>query len=270
MPRIDFVTLFPDMVRGALEHSILGRAASAGLVEFRAVSPRDYCYDQHKKVDDTPYGGHPGMLIKAEPVALAIEELIPISAGAWAGETVEVEAPERSDGRRFHYYFKTNEIGKIIGPSSVVDLHKQSIAIIFTEPSGIPFKQENAKELAQYDQVVFVCGHYEGIDHRAEEAYATHVFSIGDYVLTNGELPALVMADAITRLLPGVLGAAESLEEDSFSGQGLSAPNYTKPPVWRGREVPEVLRSGDHKKIQDWRDTEGEKRTRERRPDLLP
>ncbi len=226
MPRIDFVTLFPDMVRGALEHSILGRAASAGLVEFRAVSPRDYCYDQHKKVDDTPYGGHPGMLIKAEPVALAIEGLLPPDPTAHA--------------------------------------------VIFTEPSGIPFKQENAKELAQYEQVVFVCGHYEGIDHRAEETYATHVFSIGDYVLTNGELPALVMADAITRLLPGVLGAAESLEEDSFSGQGLSAPNYTKPPVWRGKEVPEVLRSGDHKKIEEWRRVEGEKRTRERRPDLLP
>ena len=226
MPRIDFVTLFPDMVRGALEHSILGRAASAGLVEFRAVSPRDYCYDQHKKVDDTPYGGHPGMLIKAEPVALAIEGLLPPDPTAHA--------------------------------------------VIFTEPSGIPFKQENAKELVQYEQVVFVCGHYEGIDHRAEETYATHVFSIGDYVLTNGELPALVMADAITRLLPGVLGAAESLEEDSFSGQGLSAPNYTKPPVWRGKEVPEVLRSGDHKKIEEWRRVEGEKRTRERRPDLLP
>ena len=226
MPRIDFVTLFPDMVRGALDHSILGRAASAGLVEFRAVSPRDYCYDQHKKVDDTPYGGHPGMLIKAEPVALAIEGLLPPDPTAHA--------------------------------------------VIFTEPSGIPFKQENAKELAQYEQVVFVCGHYEGIDHRAEETYATHVFSIGDYVMTNGELPALVMADAITRLLPGVLGAAESLEEDSFSGQGLSAPNYTKPPVWRGKEVPEVLRSGDHKKIEEWRRVEGEKRTRERRPDLLP
>ena len=214
------------MVRGALEHSILGRAASAGLVEFRAVSPRDYCYDQHKKVDDTPYGGHPGMLIKAEPVALAIEGLLPPDPTAHA--------------------------------------------VIFTEPSGIPFKQENAKELAQYEQIIFVCGHYEGIDHRAEETYATHVFSIGDYVLTNGELPALVMADAITRLLPGVLGAAESLEEDSFSGQGLSAPNYTKPPVWRGKEVPEVLRSGDHKKIEEWRRVEGEKRTRERRPELLP
>jgi tRNA (guanine37-N1)-methyltransferase len=226
VPRIDFVTLFPDMVRGALDHSILGRAASAGLVEFRAVSPRDYCYDQHKKVDDTPYGGHPGMLIKAEPVALAIEGLLPPDPTAHA--------------------------------------------VIFTEPSGIPFKQENAKELAQYEQITFVCGHYEGIDHRAEETYATHVFSIGDYVLTNGELPALVMADAITRLLPGVLGAAESLDEDSFSGQGLSAPNYTKPPVWRGKEVPEVLRSGDHKKIEEWRRVEGEKRTRERRPDLLP
>lgn len=253
VPRIDFVTLFPDVVRGALEHSILGRAAVAGLVHFSAVSPRDYCYDQHKKVDDTPYGGHPGMLIKAEPVALAIERLV-VSANRGGGE--RFISTKFEDG-----HLETRPAGWEC-PSST--------AIVFTEPSGVPFKQKNAKELAQYERVVFVCGHYEGIDHRAEETYATHVFSIGDYVLTNGELPALVMADAITRLLPGVLGAAESLEEDSFSGQGLSAPNYTKPPVWRGREVPDVLRSGDHKKIDEWRRVEGEKRTRERRPDLLP
>lgn len=244
MPRIDFVTLFPDMVRGALEHSILGRAASAGLVEFRAVSPRDFCYDQHKKVDDTPYGGHPGMLIKVEPVALAIDSILrsPPESEPQSPDPLPLQEGVRGRGT----------------------------AIVFTEPSGIPFHQSHAHELASFEQIIFVCGHYEGIDHRAEEAFATHVFSIGDYVLTNGELPALVMADAVTRLLPGVLGAAESLEEDSFSGQGLSAPNYTKPPVWRGREVPEVLRSGDHKRIEEWRRAEGEKRTRERRPDLWP
>ena len=255
VPRIDFVTLFPDVVRGALEHSILGRAASAGLVQFSAVSPREYCYDPHKKVDDTPYGGHPGMLIKVEPVALAIRELVP-------------SKPKESQGT--YYYIQASETGELRRDDWGGWERPETTAIVFTEPSGIPFKQENAKELAQYDQIVFVCGHYEGIDHRAEQAFATHVFSIGDYVLTNGELPALVMADAITRLLPGVLGASESLEEDSFSGQGLSAPNYTKPPSWRGMEVPEVLRSGDHKKIEDWRRVEGEKRTRERRPDLLP
>lgn len=236
------------MVRGALGHSILGRAASAGLVEFRAVSPRDYCYDQHKKVDDTPYGGHPGMLIKVEPVALAIESILQPHSQACSSE--EPQSPD---------------------PLPLQEgVRGDRTAIVFTEPSGIPFTQSHACELASFEQIIFVCGHYEGIDHRAEEAYATHVFSIGDYVLTNGELPALVMADAVTRLLPGVLGAAESLEEDSFSGQGLSAPNYTKPPVWRGREVPEVLRSGDHKRIEEWRRAEGEKRTRERRPDLLP
>lgn len=193
------------------------------------------------------------MLIKAEPVALAIEGLVPSVNEDGGAQFIIVKHEDGSLGTRRSAWEC---------PSST--------AIIFTEPSGIPFKQENASELAQYEQIVFVCGHYEGIDHRAEETYATHVFSIGDYVLTNGELPALVMADAITRLLPGVLGAAESLEEDSFSGQGLSAPNYTKPPVWRGREVPDVLRSGDHKKIDEWRRVEGEKRTRERRPDLLP
>ena len=193
------------------------------------------------------------MLIKVEPVALAIESRA-VSANKGGGACFIITQFE--DG---HLETRPADWER---PSST--------AIVFTEPSGIPFTQSHARELASFEQIIFVCGHYEGIDHRAEEAYATHVFSIGDYVLTNGELPALVMADAVTRLLPGVLGAAESLEEDSFSGQGLSAPNYTKPPVWRGREVPEVLRSGDHKRIEEWRRIEGEKRTRERRPDLLP
>jgi tRNA G37 N-methylase TrmD len=231
------------------------------------------------------------MLIKAEPVALAIEGLVKENPRKWgvaetpvepvglleSHETSASSTPSDDSGgvepgspRRYHYYFSISADGKMQRVDWPRWRRPETTAIVFTEPSGIPFKQENAKELAQYEQVVFVCGHYEGIDHRAEETYATHVFSIGDYVLTNGELPALVMADAITRLLPGVLGAAESLEEDSFSGQGLSAPNYTKPPVWRGREVPDVLRSGDHKKIDEWRRVEGETRTRERRPDLLP
>lgn len=222
--KVDFVTLFPDWVLNSVRQSILLRAERSGLVQFRARSPRDYCYDQHKKVDDAPYGGHPGMLIRAEPVAQAIDQFRSVD---------------------------------------------EKVAVVMTEPSGQPFTQEVAKELKDYDQVIFVCGHYEGIDHRVEEAYATHVLSIGDYVLTNGELPALVMADAIVRLLPGALGNQSSLEEESFENNLLGAPNYTRPEVWRGRSIPEVLKSGDHQKVAKWHREQALKRTQERRPDLL-
>ncbi len=229
MPRVDFVTLFPEMVRPALEHSILGRASAAGLVEFRTANPRDFCHDRHSKVDDKPFGGEPGMLIRAEPVARALEWL---------------ESPKP----------KTQ---------------KPKSAIVLTAPTGRQFDQVAARELASYDQIVFLCGHYEGIDHRIEERFCTHVFSIGDYVLTNGELPALVMADAIVRLLPGVLGSSASLDADSFSDGLLSAPNYTRPETWRGMDVPPVLLSGDHKAIQTWRRTHALTLTRSLRPDLF-
>lgn len=142
-------------------------------------------------------------------------------------------------------------------------------AIVITEPSGTKFEQPQAEELASYDQVIFVCGHYEGIDHRVEETFATHVFSIGDYVLTNGELPAMVMADAVVRLLPGVLGNQSSLEEESFQNNLLGAPNYTRPEVWRGKPIPDVLKSGNHAMIDKWRHEQAKERTKVRRPDLI-
>jgi tRNA (guanine37-N1)-methyltransferase len=224
MRAIDFVTLFPEWIESALSHSIMGRASANGHVQFRTANPRNYCYDPHKKVDDTPYGGHPGMLLKAEPLATAIDSL-----------TIE----------------------------------NANRAIVITEPSGISFVQDHAAELAKYEQITFVCGHYEGIDHRIEETYATHVFSIGDYVLTNGELPALVMADAVVRLLPGVLGNQTSLANESFHNNLLAAPNYTRPEVWRGVSIPDVLKSGHHKEIAKWERDQSVKRTKERRPDLI-
>jgi len=229
VPRVDFVTLFPEMVRPALEHSILGRASSSGLVQFRTVNPRDFCHDRHMKVDDKPFGGEPGMLIRAEPVARALEW---IEGGG-----------EKAGGG--------------------------TVAVVLTAPTGRTFNQASARELASYDQIVFLCGHYEGIDHRIEEKFCTHVFSIGDYVLTNGELPALVMADAVVRLLPGVLGSSASLDADSFSDGLLSAPNYTRPEVWREMAVPPVLLGGDHKVIQKWRRAYALKLTRDHRPDLF-
>ncbi len=225
--RIDFVTLFPEMVLPCLGHSILGRAASRGLVQFGTANPRNYTYDRHAKVDDTPFGGEPGMLIKAEPVALAIDSLLNV--------------PEQS----------------------------HSPAIILTDPAAPLFSQSDASELSALPHLIFLCGHYEGFDHRVKTQLATHAFSIGDYVLTNGELPALVMVDSIVRLLPGVLGSAESLEADSHSEGLLSAPNYTRPEVWRGEEVPEVLRSGNHQAIAEWRRHQALRLTQELRPDLL-
>ena len=221
---VDFVTLFPEMVRASLGHSILGRAASAGIVAFRTANPRDFCHDRHLKVDDRPFGGEPGMLIRAEPVARAVE---------WLGRGAA------------------------------------QAAVVLTAPTGRVFDQAAARELAAFERVVFLCGHYEGIDHRVEEALCTHVLSIGDYVLTNGELPALVMADAMVRLLPGVLGSAASLDADSFSDGLLSAPNYTRPETWRGRGVPAALMGGDHRAIARWRRTQALRLTRELRPDLL-
>ena len=221
MLRVGFVTLFPEMIRPLLEHSILGRAERAGLVEYVFANPRDFCYDPHRKVDDRVYGGGPGMLMKAEPVALALESLAP-SEGA---------------------------------------------AVVMTDPAGALFGQADAEELSQCSEVIFICGHYEGIDHRIE-SLTTHSFSIGDYVLTQGEMPAMVMADATVRLRPGVLGSEDSLLADSFQDGLLSAPNYTRPEVWRGLAVPSVLISGDHAKVAKYQREVAEERTRLRRREL--
>jgi len=226
--RIDFVTLFPAVIQDALGHSIMKRASDAEAVTFGTVNPRDFCYDNHLKVDDVPYGGEPGMLIRAEPVALAIE-------------SIEAD-PEHRSGK---------------------------VAIISTDPTGQRFDQSLASDLSQYDRIVFLCGHYEGIDQRVIDQYATHSVSIGDFILTNGELPALVMADAVVRLLPNVLGSVESLAADSHSDGLLSSPNYTRPEIWRGIPIPEVLKSGNHTAIRRWRRDQALKLTQANRPDLL-
>jgi tRNA (guanine37-N1)-methyltransferase len=226
MPQIDFVTLFPEMIGQALSHSMMLRAQERGAVQFRTSSPRDYCYDRHGKVDDVPFGGEPGMLMRAEPVALAVEAL-----GVHPG--------------------------------------RNGVAVVSTDPTGRRFDQALARELSAMDQVVFLCGHYEGIDQRVIDRYATHSVSIGDFVMTGGELPALVMTDAIVRLLPGVLGSEGSLAADSHGDGLLSAPNYTRPEVWRGVAVPPVLKSGNHQAIRRWRRREALRLTHANRPDLL-
>ncbi len=223
--RFGFVTLFPETIAAHMGSSILGRATARGLVSWATSNPREFAYDGHRKTDDVPYGGEAGMLMKAEPVALALAALLGSPAG----------------GRE--------------------DL-PLGTAIVVTEPGGRRFDQALARDLAGLERAIFVCGHYEGIDHRFEEAFATHVLSLGDFVLTGGELPALVMADAIARNVPGVLGSAGSLAADSFGASGeVSAPNYTRPPQWRGRAVPEVLLNGNHSGIAAWREAESARRT---------
>jgi tRNA (guanine37-N1)-methyltransferase len=221
--RVSFVSLFPDVVLNALRHGVIARAEGNHRFQLEAVNPRDFVYDPHRKVDDRPFGGEPGMLLAAEPVALALESL---------------------------------------------NLTEESV-VISTDPTGKPFDQAAAVSLAQASHIVFVCGHYEGIDQRVLDRFVTHSFSIGDYILTGGELPAMVMVDAILRNVPSVLGDPESLGADSHADGLLSAPNYTRPAEWRGDRVPEVLLSGDHAKIGRWRRAVSLRRTRETRPDLL-
>ena len=220
--KIDVLTLFPAMFAGPLDESIIKRAREAGRLDLTIHNLRDYAHDRHKTVDDRPFGGGPGMLLKPEPIFEAVESL------ARAGTRV-----------------------------------------ILLSPAGRPFSQAIARELAGLEHLLLVSGHYEGFDERVRQKLAQDELSIGDYVLTNGALPVMVIVDAVTRLLPGVLGDAESAQEDSFSRGLLEYPQYTRPADFRGMTVPEVLLSGNHAEIARWRAEQARLRTAERRPDLL-
>jgi tRNA (guanine37-N1)-methyltransferase len=233
--RLDFVTIFPDYF-APLELSLLGKARERGLVDVRVHDLRDWTDDVHRTVDDSPYGGGPGMIMKPEPWGRALTDLSGQSASSHREAAVHL--PDRP-------------------------------RIIIPTPAGRPFDQAYAEELASSPWLVFCCGRYEGIDARIAQTWGDDEISIGDYVLAGGEVAALVMVEAVVRLLPGVLGNAESAVDDSFSDGLLEAPSYTRPPEWEGQPVPEVLRSGDHGAIARWRAEQSMKRTRERRPDLL-
>ncbi|MCX7781322.1 MAG: tRNA (guanosine(37)-N1)-methyltransferase TrmD [Negativicutes bacterium] len=224
--RIDIISLFPEMFAGPFNHSILKRAQDAGILVIAVTNPRDFTFDKHHIVDDTPFGGGSGMIMKAEPIFLAVEHCL--EAGA-----------------------------------------AQNRRILLMCPGGVRFDQKKAKELAGYDHLVFICGHYEGIDDRVRLHLADEAVSIGDFVLTGGELPAMVIIDAVARMLPGVLGASDGAHCDSFYHGLLEYPQYTRPREFRGHTVPEVLLSGDHAKIARWRRKEALRNTLERRPDLL-
>ena len=233
--RLDFVTIFPDYF-APLELSLLGKARENGLLDVRVHDLRGWTDDVHRTVDDSPYGGGPGMIMKPEPWGRALTDLSGHSA-----------AMHRDAG---------------------VDLPDRPRVVIPT-PAGRPFDQAYAQELAASPWLIFCCGRYEGLDSRVAESWGDDEISIGDYVLAGGEVAALVIVEAVVRLLPGVLGNAESARDDSFSHGLLEAPAYTRPPEWEGLSVPAVLRSGDHGAISRWRAEQSRRRTRETRPDLL-
>lgn len=248
------LTLFPEMVMDGLNTSIIGRAVNAGYLSIEAVNIRDYAFNKHQSVDDYPYGGGAGMLMQAEPVYLAykaVEEKI-----ARRGEA-DQEAPcQETESEASSPEKRMSETGR--RPRTV-----------YLSPQGAVFTQKMAEELAQEEDMILLCGHYEGIDERVLEEIVTDYVSIGDYVLTGGELPAMVMVDAISRLVPGVLHNDVSAEFESFQDNLLEYPQYSRPEEWHGKKVPPVLLSGHHANIEKWRREQSILRTKERRPDLL-
>ena len=227
---IDILTLFPQMFQAPLDASILKRAIDRKLVNISIHNIRDFSQDKHHTVDDYPYGGGVGMVLKPEPIFEAVESV---------KSNISLNGEE---GR---------------------------LPIILLTPQGRLFSQEVAGELSRYSHLVLICGHYEGVDERVREHLVTDEISIGDYVLSGGELAAMVVVDAVVRLLPGVLGSEDSPQDDSHATGLLEYPQYTRPPIYRGWSVPEVLLSGNHAQIAKWHREQAIQRTLERRPDLL-
>ena len=235
--RIDIVTLFPEICRAPLSESIMKRAQEDGIVDLHIHNLRDWTTDKHHVVDDAPFGGGQGMVMKAEPIFLAVEDL---------KSKIDGNAHEAAAG-----------------------LSNSKSKILLMSPAGRRLDQQLAEQLSQEQHLVIISGHYEGVDHRVIEHLIDLEISIGDYVLTNGGIAAAVLVDSIVRLLPGALGHEQSAADDSFSNGLLEAPQYTRPADFRGWKVPDVLLSGNHAEIAKWRNEQALKRTRENRPDLL-
>lgn len=221
--RIDIISAVPALLESPLNHSIVKRAIDKNLVEIHVHDLRDYTEDKHKKIDDYPYGGEPGMVLTPQPIFSCIDQL---------------------------------------------QSEREYDELIFTAPDGDVFEQADANALSLKQNIIILCGHYKGVDQRVRDVLITKEYSIGDYVLSGGEIPALAITDAIVRLLPGVLGDAGSALNDSFQEGLLEGPVYTRPAEFKGMKVPEVLLSGDHKKVEAWKQEQSEKRTKERRKDL--
>ena len=252
--KFDIVTIFPKMVEGPLGEGIVARAIANGLLDVRVHDLRDFTTDRHRVVDDMPFGGGPGMVLKPEPLFAAVDRIREERCGsssAGAGPESRRSLAEAAEERR------RGEGGC-------------SHAIVLTSPDGERLTHDVAKRLSALDHVVIVCGRYEGVDERVREHLATETISIGDYVLSGGELPALVIVDAVARLIPGVVGDEASVSGDTFARDGLlDFPQYTRPAEFRGLAVPGVLLSGHHAEIEKWRREKAIERTRTLRPDLL-
>lgn len=224
---IDILTVFPDMFAGPLNQSLIKKAKDKNLLQVRIHDIRDFAQDKHKTVDDTPFGGGGGMVMKLEPLCTALESIV--------------------DSNR----------------------NESLTKIVLTSPQGERFSQEKAKELSLKEHLLIICGHYKGVDERLKTLFPLEEISVGDYVLTGGELPAMTIIDSVVRLIPGVLGDFESAQTDSFIDGILGPPEYTRPAEFRGLKVPQVLLSGDHDNVKKWRRREALKRTLQKRPDLL-
>jgi tRNA (guanine37-N1)-methyltransferase len=236
--QFEVFTLLPEVFSPYLESSILQRARQRSLIEVRVHNLRDYTHDRHHTTDDTPYGGGGGMVMKPEPVFEAVESVLGISSDA-----AQPVPFDQTQGKH--------------------------IPVILLTPQGRVFTQRVAEELSQHERVALLCGRYEGVDERIREHLVTDEISVGDYVLTGGELPALILIDAVSRLIPGVLGDPTGAEDDSHSMGLLEYPHYTRPPEFRGWQVPEVLLSGDHGRIEKWRREQALIRTFNKRPDMI-
>jgi tRNA (guanine37-N1)-methyltransferase len=249
--RFDIFTLFPGIFEGPLRESMIKRAIDAGLLDVQLHNIRDYAAGKHQVTDDYPYGGGGGMVMKPEPVFAAVESVLKDE-----GRRVKAEEPGDQESPITDYRLPITD-------------HQPLIPIILLTPQGRVFNQSIAYELAQHDRVALICGRYEGFDERIREHLATDEISIGDFVLTGGELAALVVLDAVIRLKPGALGDPEGASDDSHASGLLEYPHYTRPPEFRGWGVPEVLLSGDHARVDRWRREQALRRTWLRRPDLL-
>lgn len=230
--KFSIITLFPEVFDPILNSSILKRAQKKGLVEFELVNLRDFGEGKHQVVDDRPYGGGVGMILKPDVLARALKSILKITRPSFGGKNLKLK-------------------------------------IVLTSASGIPYKQAKAQELSQLDHLIVICGHYEGVDQRFIENQVDEEISIGDYVLTGGEIPAMVIVDSVTRLIPKVLEKKEATVDESFSEGLLEYPQYTRPEEFEGKKVPEVLLSGNHAKILKWRSQKSLEKTKETRPDLL-
>ena len=255
------LTLFPEMVENGLKTSIIGRAVAGGLLSIEAVNIRDFAFNKHQSVDDYPYGGGAGMLMQAEPVYLAYKDIEERIQKRIQNAKMQNAETEEQDAE-----VKVQNAG--IQDAETVSPDKK-LRVVYLSPQGKTFDQKMAEELAEEEDLVLLCGHYEGIDERVLEEIVTDYVSIGDYVLTGGELPAMVMVDTISRLVPGVLHNDVSAEFESFKDNLLEYPQYSRPEEWHGKKVPPVVLSGHHANIEKWRREQSILRTYERRPDLL-